>query len=50
MDSDNNIQEDDGEYRVCCNTCDNLCIERFCKNHLKAQTHINFIRKKKTIE
>ena len=24
--------EDDGEYRVYCNICDNLCIERFHKN------------------
>ena len=37
--------EDDGEYRVHCNICDSLCIERFYKNHLKSQTHINNIRK-----
>ena len=35
--------EDDGEYRVYCEICDKLCIERFYKNHLKSQTHINKI-------
>ena len=33
--------EDDGEYRVYCDTCDKLCIERFYKNHLNSQTHTN---------
>ena len=33
--------EDDGEYRVHCNICDKLCIERFHKNHLKSETHTN---------
>ena len=37
--------EDDNEYRVYCNICDSLCIQRFYKNHLKSQTHINNIRK-----
>ena len=37
--------EDDGEYRVYCNICDSLCIQRFYINHLKSQTHINNIRK-----
>ena len=37
--------EDDGEYRVYCDVCDKLCIERFYRNHLKSQTHINNIRK-----
>ena len=37
--------EDDGEYTVYCNICDNLCIERFNKNHLKSQTRNNIIRK-----
>ena len=41
--------EDDGEYRIYCDVCDNLCIERFYKNHLKSRTHINSIRKKKSI-
>ena len=35
---------EDNEYRVYCEVCDNLCIERFNKNHLKSQTHINNIR------
>ena len=43
MDSDNNIYEfifcpEDDEYRVYSNFCDELCIERFYKNHLKSQT------------
>ena len=37
--------EDDGEYRIYCSVCDKLCIERFYKNHLKSQTHLNNIRK-----
>ena len=37
--------EDEGEYRVNCDVCEKLCIERFYKNHLKSQTHINNIRK-----
>ena len=44
MDSDNYeviyCSEDD-EYRVFCEVCDNLCIERFYKIHVKSQTHIN---------
>ena len=44
MDSDNyeviHCPEDD-EYRVYCNICDKLCIERFYKNHLKSETHSN---------
>ena len=51
MDSDNNIYEvrycpEDDEHRVYCNICDNLCRERFYKNHLQSQTHTNNIRKK----
>ena len=48
MDSENQVIiycEDDNEYRVYCNICDSLCIQRFYKNHLKSQTHINNIRK-----
>ena len=29
---------EDGEFRVYCNICDLLCIERYYKNHLKSQT------------
>ena len=50
MDSENDDYEviycpEDGEYRVYCEICDKLCIERFYKNHLKSQTHQNNIRK-----
>ena len=38
--------EDDGELRVYCDICDNVCIERFYKNHLKSTTHINNFHKK----
>ena len=41
--------EDDGEYRVYCNNCDNLCIEDFYKNHLKSRNHITNIRKKQLL-
>ena len=49
MDSDNYeviYCEDDGEYRVYCEIFDNLCIERFYKNHLKSETHTNNKHKK----
>ena len=36
---------EDGEYRVYCDVGDNLCIQRYYKNHLKSQTHINNIHK-----
>ena len=36
---------EDDEYRVYCDICDSLCIQRFYKNHLKSKTHINNIRK-----
>ena len=48
MDNENQLViycEDDGEYRVYCNICDSLCIERFYKNHLKSKTHLNNLRK-----
>ena len=53
MDSDNKNYEvkyceDDGEYRVYCDICDDLCLERFYRNHLKSETDINNIHKKKT--
>ena len=51
MDSDNQlvIYCEDGEYRVYCDVCDNLCIERFFKNHLKSKTHTNSIRKREQL-
>ena len=30
-----------------CDVCDNLCKERFFKNHLKSQTHTNNFGKKR---
>ena len=39
----------DDEYRVYCEICDKLCIERYYKNHLKSQTHTNLIHKKTII-
>ena len=48
MDNENQFViycEDDGEYRVYCDICDNLCIQRFYNNHLKTKTHLNNIRK-----
>ena len=44
------IHCEDGEYRVYCNICDKLCIERFYKNHLKSQTHINNFHKIKQLD
>ena len=51
MNSDNKqiIYCEDGEYRVKCDVCDNLCLERFYKNHIKSKTHINNIRKRKQL-
>ena len=51
MNSDNQevIYCEDGEYRVYCRICDNLCIERFYKNHLKSRTHTNNIRKREQL-
>ena len=53
MNSDNQqviYCEDDGDFRVFCEICDNLCLERFYKNHLKSQTHINNIRKREQLK
>ena len=48
MNSDNQqvIYFEDGEYRVYCNFCDELCIERYYKNRLKSKTQTNSIRKR----
>ena len=52
MDSDNyeviHCPEDD-EYRVYCDTYDKLCIERFCKSHLKSGTHTNNFYKRQRL-
>ena len=51
MNSDNQqvIYCEDGEYRVYCDVCDNLCLERFYKNHLKSKTHLNNNRERKQL-
>ena len=52
MNSDNQqviYCNDDGGYRVFCDICDNLCIERFYNNHIKSQTHINNITKREQL-
>ena len=48
MDSENNYEqkliafcEEDDEFKIYCPVCDNFCILRFYKNHLKSKTHIN---------
>ena len=53
MDSENKkaiFCEDDGEYRVYCNICGLLCVERFYKNHLKSGTHTNNKRKRQQLK
>ena len=54
MDGENTYEiiycEDDGEYRVFCDICDKLCIQRFYKNYLKSEFHINNIMRKKSIQ
>ena len=43
MDSDNYEDiycPEDDEYRLYCDICDKLCIERYFKIHLKSRTHI----------
>ena len=43
------MNEDIYENAIYCDVCDNLCIVRFYKNYLKSQTHLDNIRKKKSI-
>ena len=50
MDSEGIYCPEDGEYRVYCDVCDKLGIERFYKNHLKSQTHINNIGKTEQLD
>ena len=40
---------EDDDNKVYCEICESLCIERFYKNHLKSQTHINNIHKRQII-
>ena len=41
--------DDDGEYRLYCNNCEKLCIERVYKNHLKSGCHTNNILKREQL-
>ena len=52
MDDDNQQVSycEDTEYRVYCNICDKLCIERFYKNHLKSRTNTNKIPQREQIK
>ena len=48
MDNENHLIAycpEDNEYKVYCDVCDNFCIDRFYKNHLKSKSHINNIHK-----
>ena len=52
MNSDNQLViycGDNREYRVYCDVCGKLCIERFYKNPLKSRTHINNIHKRQQL-
>ena len=53
MDNDNQLGlycEDDRDYRVYYEVCDNLCIQRFSENHLKSRTHTNNIHKRQQLK
>ena len=55
MDSDDKSYEviycpEDDEYRVYCEICDTLCIERYYKNHLKSGTHTNNFYKRQQLK
>ena len=39
-----NCSEDD-TYRIYCDICDKLCIDKYYQNHLKSQTHLNNLRR-----
>ena len=41
--------DDDGGQRVYRNICDNLCVQRFYKKHLKPGTHFNIIPKRQQL-
>ena len=36
---------EDDTYRIYCDICDKLCIDRYYENHLKSQTHLNNLRR-----
>ena len=53
MDSDNyeNLYcGDDDDYRVYCEICDKICIERYYKSHFKSQSHTNIVCKRERIK
>ena len=33
-------------YRIYCDVCDRLCIDRYYQNHLKSQTHLKTLARK----
>ena len=50
MHSDNEEKmycEYDGEYTIFCHLCDKLAIDRYFKNNVKWQTHINRFRRRR---
>ena len=36
---------EDDFYRIYCDICDKLCIDRYYQNLLKSQTHLNNLRR-----
>ena len=36
---------EDDTYRIYCDICDKLCIDRYYQNHLQSQTHLNNLRR-----
>ena len=49
MDSDKYCADDD-EFRVYCDICDEPCIERFYKSHLKSHTHTKNFHKRNQLK
>ena len=52
MDSENqkvNYCADNKLFKVYCDVCDKLCIERYYKNHLESSTHTNNSYKRQII-
>ena len=41
---------EDGEYRIFCDICDEIYIERYYKTHLKSKTHPNIIRNREKLK
>ena len=53
MDFDNNEEKnycaDDDTWRIYCDICDKLCVDRYYNNHLTSGTHINNINKRQRL-